>query len=132
MKPRKPIGRRTPLKRSQKPLKRTRLKKVSSKRSREMKVYSEKRKQFLASHKFCQLTIKSLGLNEDDVIAEGGFYKDVWGRTVRCPAATEVHHGAGRTGGNYLDETTWFAASADMHRKVHLEPSWARANGFLR
>jgi len=131
MKPRKPILRRKPLKRSLKPLKRTRLKKVSSKRSREMKVYAAKRAVFMAAHPFCEITIRTLGLNEADVIAEGGYYKDVWGRTVRCPASEDCHHVHGRTGSNYLDEKTWMAVCRTQHDRVKAEPKWARENGFL-
>ncbi len=131
MRPRKPILRKAPLKRSSKPLKRTRLKRVSSKRAKDMKTYSAKRAAYLAAHPWCEATIKLLHLNEAEVISNNGWYSNLWGRMVRCPASCDIHHTAGRTGTNYLDESTWCAISREMHMKCHNEPSWARSVGLL-
>lgn len=130
MKPRKAIIRKKPLKRSSKPLKRTPLKKVSSKRQKDMRTYSALRKKHLSAHPYCQVTIRLLGLNEQDVIAEQGWYKDVWGRTVKCPLAEDIHHRAGR-GANYLDENTWLAVCREKHVWIHHHASEARKMNLL-
>lgn len=87
-------------------IRRTPLKRVSKKRAKDMKTYSAQRKVFLEKNPSCQICHEAY--------------------------ATDVHHGAGRSGPNYLDETHWFALCNPCHiHKVHGNPKWARANGYL-
>lgn len=44
--------------------------------------------------------------------------------------ATEVHHGAGRTGDMLMDKDYWHAVSRKGHVEIELHPDWARENGF--
>ena len=103
------IQRRKPLKRSTKPLSRTaRLRRVSKKRGKALRVYARLRAAFLW---------------------DGGWVKvcEVW----NCPSlATEVHHKAGR-GKNLNNVATWMAVCRPHHEKIHRNPSWARAHNYL-
>ena len=123
------IQRRTPLKRSSKPIRR-----VSKKRARDMKTYSLLGDAFLKAHPLCQIWIKRNGYNETELLElydqcdpEADFYWD--GKLV--PKSTEKHHSAGR-GKNYLNVDTWIAASRDQHFWVHANPSAARRLGLLK
>lgn len=44
--------------------------------------------------------------------------------------ATDVHHKAGRTGDNYLDESTWLAACRSCHMWIETHPKEAREMGL--
>jgi hypothetical protein len=100
---------RTPL------IRRSRLSPVSKKRSAAMREYAKKRKAFLALHPYCEVTLAL------------SIFRFAW--SLRT--ATEVHHKAGRTGNNYLDESTWMAVSREGHRWIHDNPSEARRLGWL-
>lgn len=90
-------------------MKRTPLKKVSRKRAKELKVYSELRKLFLSARQYCEIFVD--------------------GCTRR---ATELHHVNGRNGRRLLD-TQWFLPSCrNCHRYLHDNPRFARENGFLK
>lgn len=100
--------RRTPLKRSTKPLRRTPLRRCSKKHAKELRTYSALRKQYLALFTHCQITVP--GCTE-------------W--------ATDVHHGAKR--GLHLNDTTnWFSACRHCHDWVHAHAREARELGFLK
>jgi hypothetical protein len=86
-----------------KPLKRTPIKQVSTKRSKENAQYLKARTQFLDG-KTCPIT----------------------GRP-----ATEIHHVAGREHSRLIDETKWLAVTREGHQKIHLNPKWAREKGYL-
>lgn len=52
-----------------------------------------------------------------------------------CPVypysrATEVHHKKGRIGALYLDENFWLAVSERGHKKIELNPIWAKEKGY--
>jgi hypothetical protein len=85
-------------------MKRTRIARVSKKRLEEQKIYSEKRKAFLALHPVCQV--------------------------CNSRKSREIHHMKKR-GKYYLDETTWLATCNLCHQMVHDNPSWARRLGYL-
>ncbi len=87
-----------------KQLKRTPIKKVSTKRSKENAQYLNTRMKFLIG-KTCPIT----------------------GRP-----ATEVHHVDGRENSRLNDETEWLAVTREGHQKIHLNPTWARENGYLK
>lgn len=102
---------RTPLKKKKYAIRRTPIKKkfyrvpkVSAKRKEENKVYSERRKVFLAAHPVCQA-----GLAE-------------------CTkTATDIHHKAGRVGKRFLDEAGWLPTCRNCHRKIEADPVGAKA-----
>jgi hypothetical protein len=49
-----------------------------------------------------------------------------------CTGRSEdVHHKAGRTGTNYLDEETWLATCRRCHDWIHEHPNKAREKGLL-
>lgn len=99
-----------PLRRTGRLLRSSPLKPVSRKRRGENAYYSKKRKEFLARFPWC-------------AVAEALF-----GRPMR---ATQVHHKAGRTGNNYLDESTWLPVCHQGHMWIHANPKEARARGWL-
>lgn len=102
------IARRTPLKRSTTPLKRTPLRRVSKSHAKSLRSYSALRKQYLALFTHCQ--IKQEGCTGE---------------------ATEIHHGAKR--GKNLNETaTWFSACRSCHDWIHANGRMARELGFLK
>lgn len=52
-----------------------------------------------------------------------------------CPVfpskrAIEVHHKKGRIGSLYLDERYWLAVSDQGHKKIELNPKWAKEKGY--
>lgn len=87
-------------------IRRTPIRRVSSVRAVAMKLYAAARLPFLAARPKCE----------------------------RCQKkkAMEVHHKAGRTGKNFLDQSTWMAACPECHRWIHEHPGQARAAGFLK
>lgn len=128
------IQRRTPLKRSTTPLKRTPLRRVSKKRRKEMDEYSHKRRIFLERNRACQVALDELGgAKQYDVYAmqRGVCFVEFNGTSHQIPASEDIHHTLGRTGTNYLDENTWLAVSRANHERIHQNPSWARAHGYL-
>lgn len=98
-----PIRRYALLKRSTKPLKRTRLRRVSAKHAKELRSYYEKRKAFLIAHPTCALCSN---------------------------ASCDVHHKEKR-GANLNREETWLALCRAHHEYLHHHPSWARERGLL-
>lgn len=121
------------MKRTALPLRRTPLRKVSSKRSRELREYSKKRKAFLEAHPWCQVTLARFGCDERMVITNGGIFKvcgDIVG-TVHVPRSCDIHHKAGRTGWRLNDESQWLAVSREAHEWIHANPSEARRRGWL-
>ena len=113
-------------------MKRTRLAPMSAKRKRDHAIYMKKRAAFLEAHPFCQVWIQRMGLDEEAVIQWGGNYKDLAGEFGIVPRSEDVHHVAGRSGSNYLDESTWLAVSREQHESIHSHPSFARRQGWLK
>jgi hypothetical protein len=85
-------------------MKRSPLRRVSAKRLKELAVYSARRKAFLRTYFIC------------------------W--VCHFRRSREIHHREGR-GRNYLEESTWMAVCKPCHRRIHRNPAWARAKGFL-
>lgn len=113
-------------------MKRTPIKRVSSKRSAQLREYSRLRKEYLEKHKYCQAFMKINGIDEAEVIAKGGRYTAHpfrWEREV--PLATDIHHVGHRYGSRLNDTSKWLAISREFHERIHAEPSWARENGLL-
>ncbi len=45
--------------------------------------------------------------------------------------AVEVHHLRGRSGKLLCDVRYWLGVSRIAHKQIHLQPEWARRNGYL-
>jgi hypothetical protein len=110
-------------------MKRTPIRKVSTKRSKELREYSKLRKEYLALHCYCQATIKLEGFDEAEVIANGG--RVLADTVIVVPRATEIHHVKKRYGSRLNDTSGWLAVSRELHEKIEREKSWARKNGLL-
>lgn len=113
------------------PAPRKRLPSASARRKREGATYTKLRREFLAAHPFCQVWLQTMGLDEAALVQFGGAYRTLYGTARYAPASTEVHHKAGRYGGNYLDVTTWAAVCSESHRWIHDNPAQAKAEGWL-
>lgn len=104
--------RRTPLKRSQKPLKRTPIRRVSKKRAKENRLYYQLRRTFLGVNPTCQAN-----LPEEKVFC--------------THYSTDVHHVLRR--GKYLNvPSTWLAVCRNCHEYLHQHPSMARTLNLLK
>lgn len=100
------------------------LPRVTKKRAKQLREYSKRREEYLKLHPICQCCLKKAGIVESQTsvfmtILAGG------------PKSVEIHHAAGRIGEKLNDETHWFATCRPCHEKIHRDPKWARANGFL-
>lgn len=98
--------RKTPLLRKTK-LKRgtKRLSSVSPKRQAENRKYATLREKFLTAHSICQCC-------------------------NRAPSG-EVHHRKGREGKWLLLVEWWAALCQECHHRVHVNPAWAKQNGWI-
>jgi len=114
-------------------MKRTPIRRVSVKRAREMKEYARLRTGFMVERPVCEVWLSENGYTEITV----GFYRKgshtlavIQLLSIGAPRSKECHHREGR-GKNYLNVSTWLAVSSEAHHRIHSNPSWARANGFL-
>lgn len=96
-----------------KPLKRTRVRPVSKRRRKDGAEYSAKREAFLREQFYCEACMPLQ-------------------QRVLPNRSCDVHHKAGRTGTNYLDESTWAAVCRPCHEYLHAHPSEARKLGLLK
>ncbi len=108
--------RRTPLKRSTKPLKRTSLKRVSKKRAKENRKYMELRVEFLRDHPWCE--------------AAAVIWPEQY-RNATLPYSGEVHHKVDRRA-HFLDVSSWLAVCRESHQWIHANPGQARKLGLLQ
>lgn len=106
---RTPIKRKTPLKRSQKPIARNkRPNPISEKQKIRNQQYNERRPIFLRNNPVCKMAINS-----------------------NCTrVATEVHHKEGRIGDNFLNESTWLPACDSCHKHATEHSAEAIENGI--
>ena len=97
---------RTELKRSDKPMKRTRLNAVSSKQKELNKEYSKVRAEV---------------------------FKDAKNKCEVCKAAeaTDCHHKAGRTGTLTTDKRYLMAVCRSCHDRIHTQHTWALENQYI-
>lgn len=93
------------------PARKAGLKSVSSKRAKENRIYTERRKAFLIANPTCDAHHALVALDS-------------------CAPATEVHHMAGR-GKNFLNEDTWLPVCQGCHLTIHAHPNTARELGFI-
>lgn len=125
----KPL-KRTPLLRRSKPIRR-----VSKKRAAENRIYSRRRRWFLAGHPICQWWLGENGWVETytGIYTKNG--EELTGLELflvaNPPLSEEVHHCAGRSGSNFLNEATWMAVSRQGHRWIHENPGKARERGYI-
>ncbi len=96
-----------------------RVRPVSKKRQRDGKTYSLLRAAYLQAHPACQAW-RHIVTAHPEVVGP-----------VACPRSQEIHHKAGRYGGNYLNTDTWLAVSRWAHRWIHAFPREARKLGLL-
>lgn len=89
-----------------KPVKRTLINRVGKKRQGEEIIYQKRRKVFLEKHPVCELKI-----------------------LCKSDKSKDVHHAKGRTGKNFLDESTWKATCRKCHVHVTINSKQAIANG---
>lgn len=112
------------------PLKRSRVRKVSSRRAKQLREYAAKRKAFLLKNPYCQIWLKRMGMTESHAVLWGGQYmKDM--TVYWAPRSVEVHHVRGRIGAMLNDERYWLAASREEHEWAHSHPKEARALGII-
>lgn len=111
-------------------MKRTPLRRVSKKRAKLNKEYTEKRRDFLYLRPLCEIWVELQNAREISI----PLLTEIYGqRDHNRPVYSEdVHHKAGRTGGNFLDDSTWMALSRQAHEWVHKHPKDARALGWLK
>ena len=98
-------------------MKRTPLKRVSSKRSKELREYAKLRKAFLEAHPYCQVWIQEAIIN--------GTSRN------NPPLSTDIHHVRGRWGKRLNDITNWLAVCRESHHRIHSNPAWAYERGYL-
>ena len=79
---------------------------MSKRRQKESKVYSVKRREFLAEHPICQI--------------------------CESRPATEIHHKESRYSDTYLNEETWLATCAQCHQDTHRNPALAKELGYIK
>lgn len=119
------LTRRTPLKRS------GNLRRSTSKRRTERAQYSRAKIEFLSRHPFDQIYIAYNRLDEVDIIANGGYWKDAFGRLQHAPTSNQIHHRNKCRHGRLNDERWWMATSSAYHERVENCKEWARSYGFL-
>lgn len=108
-----------------KPLKRSRMGRVSKKRLKESVLYRAKRLVFLWKRHECMAYDAICAYWREE---EGQAIPSHWPQ--ERPHSEEIHHRA-RRGKNYLNENTWLACSSWAHRWIHDHPKEARALGLL-
>jgi hypothetical protein len=116
-------------------MKRTPIKRVSKKRAQANREYSNKRKDYLIAHPWCQIFMKRYGIDEAVVKANNGVYPEVtYGGMVhwkRVPFANQIHH-TKKPKQTYLNVVeTWLSACQEQHEWVENNKSKARELGLL-
>jgi len=106
-------------------LKRIGIRRVSKKLSGQKKTYMALREKYLEYHPWCEVE-----LNEAGIAHLTGVNLIPMATALRIQTATEIHHKMGR--GKYLNDTsTWMAVCQRSHRRIHDDPAWAKAKGYL-
>lgn len=99
-------------------MKRSPLKRVSSKRSKELREYAKLRKAYLEAHPYCEVYLQENGLKYE-------------GQLLDAPASEDIHHRRGRWHGRLNDTTHWLAVCRESHNKIHYHPQWAYERGYM-
>jgi hypothetical protein len=112
------------MKRTALPPRRTPIRKVSTKRQRELREYSKKRKAFLLAHPVCQVW-QACTFEQRRAIFDG--IEKINFPVLSC----DIHH-MRKPRSTYLnDESTWMAVSRQGHEWIESHKSEARARGWL-
>lgn len=134
-------------------MKRTPLKRVSDKRRKEMKIYSDLRSAVLKANPLCTGWLQLAGYEPEEIERiqksavifwrQNAFLpwidaKDraAWLKEnnlpfVHCPPSMDIHHMAGR-GKNYLNAEMFLPVSRTVHDWIHTHGSEARLRGLLK
>jgi hypothetical protein len=99
-------------------MKRTPLKRVSSKRSKELREYAKLRKAYLEAHPYCEVYLAENGLKYE-------------GNPIDAPLATDIHHRRGRWHGRLNETEHWLAVCRESHERIHYHPQWAYERGYM-
>jgi hypothetical protein len=83
---------------------------VSKGRAKQNRDYSDQRKVFLKASPWCGVC---------------------WKESKRLHKADDIHHMKGRFKARLTDEQFWLPVCRFHHDKIHHEPAWAKANGWL-
>lgn len=108
------------------PLRRTRLRRSSSKRAKQNAAYLRALIFYLGRHPYCQCWIARHEIDEHAVIGNHGFFH---GKAV--PYANSIHHRNKRDGERLLDERWWMAICDEQHRWIEAHKEEARLLGYL-
>lgn len=103
-------------------MKRTPLKRVSSKRSKELREYAKLRKAYLLAHPYCQVW-------QQERLMEGA---SLYSLLMLAPRSTDIHHVRGRWGKRLNDTKHWLAVCRESHDRIHRDPAWAYERGYLQ
>ena len=134
---RKPLRRKTPLKRGGFIRRKTPIRRISKVRSSHRRQYARDREEYLREHRVCQIFLARHRISERSLRLNSWFdlygetYVLIAGRTTRIPRATQIHHRNKARGERLLDKRWWIAASAEEHEWVESNKDEARELGLL-
>ena len=127
------LERRTPLKRSTKPIPR-----VTKRRAKQLRDYALARASYLADNPVCEVWLRLNGWTKLGTLKYG---RTQYGKTLEidadelirlgAPIATQIHHTNKRRGAMLNDETYWLAVCRVNHERIEQDKAWARREGFL-
>jgi hypothetical protein len=86
-------------------MKRTPIRRVSTKRAKQLREYFVIRENYLAEHRLCNV--------------------------CKSSKATDIHHLRGRVGTRLNDTQYFMAVCRSCHDEIHHNPRWAYENGLL-
>lgn len=120
-------------------MKRTAIKRVSSKRAIQNRQYLKRRALFLLEHPFCGWWLKEMGCTEAQAEQGNGIIQfvtetDQGVRVITwraCPRSDQIHHRKGRTGEMLLNEEFWLAVSQLGHDTIHKYPLESYEKGYM-
>lgn len=114
-------------------LRRTPLRRISSRRLDEQAEYRIRSAAFLLAHPYCQVWLTERGIDERVAIRCSGVLDFGPGVSrVLVPRSRTVHHRNKRRGPRLLDESEWMAVSWAAHQRIENNKAWARERGYLR
>jgi hypothetical protein len=118
----KRLLRRTPLKRSSRPiLRRTPILRLKPKRLQQLLQYWRRIELFLAAHPWCQHWLAEHHCTAAQALAQG----------ITPPRSCCVHHRNKRTGKRLNQEDYWMAVSWEGHQAIENDKAEARRQGYL-
>jgi len=102
------------------------MKKVSDKRKGENRIYTVRRRAYLAEHPYCEAWF-SIPFKMRLAICFGDHRE-----AMNCPRSQEIHHMKKPKQTYFLDENTWLAVSRLAHQFIEDNKSTARQLGLLK